>query len=257
MNFEDYLKLNCEAKNTRRNYLGQVKQFLSVFPELNQENLDKYMIQKDDEEVSKSTYNVILSALKCYTKYLKIELEFPKERFIGKKISSYVTKNELEDIFPYFAMIFKKADYYKFLILFLFYTGLRPKELINLKTDDICFDKTMIIVRNPKDKDDRYTPYPKEFQEEIKKWMNKSGKAFDINYNKIQRIFKKINEKLGYRKHLTAYSLRHGFAKYILRQGYSLIDLKNFMGHSDIRITMIYADITPKESIEKWIEREK
>lgn len=259
MTFQDYLKINCESKNTRVNYQNQVNQFLSHYKELTQENLNNYLAKKVDNEISKSTFNVILSALKCYAKFLKVELNFPKQRYIGKKIPSvYLTEKELEEsIFPYFKFLFKEPDYYKFLIQFLFYTGIRPNELVNLKVEDISFEKPILIVHNPKDKDDRYAPYPLSLQDEIKKWINDSGKAFNINYVQIKYIFKKINTELNYKKHLTAYSLRHGFAKYMLSKGFSVNEVQKYMGHSNIAITNIYTDITCEDAIQKWIEKER
>jgi len=256
--FENYLKIHVDSFNSRKTYLRRIKVFFKDYKEFNQENINSYLAQVVDKKLSKSLFNVSISAFKHYAKFKNLDITFPKQKWIGKNIRPYVTETELkEKIFPYFKYLFPNPEYYQFIILFLFYTGLRPNELINLKTDDICLDEPMIIIRNPKDKDDRYAPYPRVFQSQIQKFMNKSGKAFKISYQQIQLMFTRINKQLNYPKHLTAYSLRHGFAKYMLKQGYSINEIQQYMGHSDIKMTSIYTNITPKEAIDRWIEREK
>lgn len=254
--FEDWLKLNIDAENTRQNYLYRVSKFFQCYKEFNQQTITRYLAQRIDEKVSKSTFNGDLASFKAYAKFLKVEIEFPKQKFIGKKIHTFLTEEEIEkEIFPYFSVLFTDYEYSQFIIRMLFYTGIRPRELVYLQVQDIAFDKPILTIREPKNKHDRYVPYPPKLKSNIKRYLNAEGKAFDITYRQIKYIFDKINEELGYKKYITPYALRHGYGRYMVRQGYNLKLIQKFMGHSDIKITDIYTDITPEEAIKQYFER--
>ena len=257
--FHNYLKIHgdIDSKNTRYNYVNRVKKFLEQYSEFNQTNVDAYLASRIDNKVSKSTFNGDLASLKMYAKFLNKEIKFPKQKFVGKQIRTFITEEELDKILTYCNLLFKKYSFIQFIIKILFYTGIRPDELENLQVQDISFTKPILTIRNPKNKCDRYVPYPLNLQGEIKRFINTEGKAFDVTYDQIKYVFKKLNEMIGLDKHITAYSLRHGYGRYMVRQGYNLKLIQKFMGHSDIKITDIYTDITPEEAIEMFFKKGK
>lgn len=250
-NFKNYLKINVTSINSQRNYFSRIKCFFDYYTEYTQENINAYIASKLDKGISKQWFNQTMTSFRHYEKCLGVygnyTFNYPKYKKIPYKEREYLTKEEIEnDLFPYFPIIFiKRHEFYKFIVNFLFYTGIRPNEMVNLKVNDIFFDKQYFIVRNPKDKDDRKVPFPIFLINDMKRWLNHEGQAFDVTKSKINNFFKRLNEELKYKKHLFPYMCRHGFAKYLLEKGVPLEKLQILMGHSDLKTTMIYAK--PKE----------
>lgn len=56
----------------------------------------------------------------------------------------------------------------------------------------------------------------------------------------IWEVFHQAKKACGITKDITPHSLRHSMATHLLDAGYSLAYLKEFLGHKDIRTTMIY-----------------
>ena len=83
----------------------------------------------------------------------------------------------------------------------LFYTGIRPDELVNLKSNDIDFDNQIFIVRNTKNGRDKKVPFPKHLIRDMHVYMNGSGNvnAYNISYGMILNIITRINVELGYK----------------------------------------------------------
>jgi integrase/recombinase XerD len=65
----------------------------------------------------------------------------------------------------------------------------------------------------------------------------------------MNKILKNIAPDLQIQKHLTYHTSRHTFATSLLRLGGKLHDVKDLMGHSNIKTTMIYAHVTNEDLI--------
>ncbi|MHA1790188.1 MAG: tyrosine-type recombinase/integrase [Candidatus Helarchaeota archaeon] len=254
--FKHYLKLNVDSKNTRTNYYSRVKCFFDKYNNFNQKNLNKFLESLIDNNISKSTFNNYLFAFKKYCEFKNIILDFPKQKTPNKSFRIYITEQEMyNELFPYFAKIFEKPNFNKFIFKMLFYTGIRPTELENLKPNDFDFENNIILIRNPKDKEDRKIPFPNRLKNEIKKYLDECG--FDIHYYNMKYICDRINTELNYKKKLSIYTLRHSFAEFCLEKGLPIEHLQILMGHSDIQTTMIYARPKPEQAIKSYFNNIK
>jgi len=65
---------------------------------------------------------------------------------------------------------------------------------------------------------------------------------------KINRVVKRCAQHAGIAKSIHTHSLRHTFASQLRRQGVALETIKELLGHSDIRDTLIYAQFSPEEA---------
>jgi len=252
--FENYLKINIGSKNTRTNYLARVNKFLNMYCEFTQESVNAFLGYCVDNDYKVDTFNGYMNALKHYAKFLKIDIEFPKQKARIKKKKAFLKMSELEnDIIPYFKHIFTgDVDLRILVVRLLFTSGLRPDELLNLKKEDIDFKKNWIIVREPKNKRERMTVLVPSLKKEIKDLCERttSERVFDISERYLAYTFRRLNEMLNYKKHLNPYMCRHGFAHHALKQGIDIKRVKEMMGHSSILITEEYLTLEPDEIID-------
>jgi len=146
----------------------------------------------------------------------------------------------------------------RYLIAFMYSSGLRISEVSKLKIGDIDTDRMQIRVVQGKGNKDRYVPLSKYIAERLPKYLDMykpqiylfnscNGKQFSVRG--IQRIFREAMKKTGILKKVTSHTLRHSYATHLLESGVDLITIKNVLGHKNITTTMIYLHVAqPKPS---------
>jgi integrase len=72
---------------------------------------------------------------------------------------------------------------------------------------------------------------------------NKRGLVFKPTYNIFLNVFHGL--KLDVPKGQATHILRHTFATHYMKNGGNILDLQKILGHSDIKMTMIYAHHSP------------
>lgn len=129
------------------------------------------------------------------------------------------------------------------LILFLFKTGVRITEAINLKKGDIDFQKETMSVRWLKNRKYKYRVLPihKSFLELLALYVHGLYSTDKVFPYSRQRAYQITKEVLGCSPH----QLRHSFAVNWLRSGGDVFILSRVMGHSRINTTMEYLKIVP------------
>ena len=262
--FKNYLKLNIDTENSRLQYYLRLKLFFSKYNNFNQENINSFLANCVDNNLKPSTFNGYLIALKHYATFLKLDITFPEMKKLNKGTERvFVTKKELEEeIFPYFPLLFP-SDYKKrkLILRFMFLTGLRISEVINLKKENINFITKEIIVKDTKGKTDRKVYIHPIISEAIKNEFNKHKNienAFNITKEYIIYIFKKINEELNYKKkNITPHSIRHSGAKFLLKNNMPINEVMLFLGHKNVKTTMIYLHANEKEVKDTYFSKIK
>ena len=124
--------------------------------------------------------------------------------------------------------------------------GLRVSEVVNLKSEDIDFERNYIFVRAGKGEKDRYIPIPKPLLKDLKNLpVNLKVRALEYA---IKRIAKKaINKDIHF------HTLRHSAATFWLSQGMDIRQIQVLLGHSSLNTTMIYTHVS-MEAVEKKFE---
>ncbi|WP_421532904.1 phage integrase [Lelliottia amnigena] len=117
-------------------------------------------------------------------------------------------------------------------------TGARWSEAENLEGAQIT--PYRITYRNTKNKKVRSVPISKDLYNEIPK---KRGRLFTPCRKTFERIVERagIDLPVGQCTHV----LRHTFASHFMMNGGNILVLKEILGHSDIKMTMIYAHFAP------------
>lgn len=141
----------------------------------------------------------------------------------------------------------------KLLILFMWYTGCRVTEVINVRKRDIDFTNKEIQIRWLKNRKYLYRTMP--IHKDIKQLLELTTVAKGLDdlifpYSR-QRVWQIIKKSVGsYHSWVHPHTFRHSFAVNYLRQADSandLVILRKLMGHSSILTTMKYLDIVPRD----------
>lgn len=96
-------------------------------------------------------------------------------------------------------------------------------------------------------------------EKEERIFLNETGGA--ISTYSIRTQFRKYRKKAKLNEKFVVHSLRHSFATDLIERGANIIQVKELMGHSNIRSTMEYIHIAKmeieiKSPIDKLIEGE-
>lgn len=236
------------SKKTVKSYLHSVENFLKYCQNkpLGTNTLKDY-IQIIIKKQSPSTVSTNLSAIKFFfNKVLnkKIELPHPKR---NKSIPTVLTQEEIREIINNTTNI-----KHRLIIKTLYGCGLRVSELVNLKKENVNFNESLIHVKLSKNKKDRFVKIPNSIKSDLEKYfdLTESKYAFDSNRGgklttaTIQKIVKNSSKKAGIGKKVHPHTLRHSFATHLLEQGTDLRIIQKLLGHSDIKTTQIYLNVS-------------
>jgi len=139
---------------------------------------------------------------------------------------------------------------HKLIIKFLYSSGLRLSELLNLKRNDIDFDNNLILVRQGKGKKDRMTLLSQSLKNDLLKYYSNyefktsyifEGRKGKYSKKSVQKIFERLGNKIGIKIH--PHMLRHSFATHLLEQGTDLRYIQKLLGHSSSTTTEIYTHV--------------
>jgi len=143
---------------------------------------------------------------------------------------------------------------HKIIIELLYSSGLRLNELIHLKRKDLDFDRNIIYVQQGKGAKDRITLLSESLKIDLLKYY--SSYTFKTDYvlegrngtytkKSVQAVLQHLGKKLGLR--ITPHMLRHSFATHLLEQGTDIRYIQKLLGHSDLKTTEIYTQVSKKD----------
>lgn len=254
------MRMRNFAKYTYDSYLGKTKDIMKYFrekklEEVTTEELREFLLKylKEERKLADRSINYYNSIIRfiyevTLDKVLnKKQLPMRKQK---KEVYKVLTKEEL-------STFFNCVDNFKFKTIFMlvYGSGLRIGEVANLRVEDIESKKMRIFVREGKGNKERYTILPKQSLEMLRTYWSKyrqhkrrgriflseSGKAITVGV--IREHFRKYRRKAKINEKATVHTLRHNFATDLIERGATLIQVKELMGHSNIRSTMEYVHV--------------
>lgn len=230
---------------------------------------------------SVGTRNVRLSGIKAYLKYvatrdmevipLQINISAVKHKKTYPKRHNWLNKADVELLLAQPAQT-KIGIRDRFVILFLFSTGVRLAEMRSVRLKDVIIDgkypyirilgkgsKPRIVPIPENTFLDNYRHYcqlyhPQQDPESFLFYPNAKGSQEMMSEDNVQRILKKygdmarcVNPQLpSIHPHL----LRHSYGAQLYRLGVSLPEIAKLLGHEDISTTEIYAETDPEMAAE-------
>ena len=72
---------------------------------------------------------------------------------------------------------------------------------------------------------------------------NNQGQLQQFSATGVQWVIKEAVKRAEIKKHVTSHVLRHTYATHLLEMGLDIMSLKELLGHTDIRTTLIYLHI--------------
>jgi integrase/recombinase XerD len=149
-------------------------------------------------------------------------------------------------------------------ILHVFYScGLRRSEGQALDINDIHFKQGLLYVREGKGHKRRVVPITEKVSKDLEnyylnercnpvlmgpRWKRADDQAFILNQHatrmrgpQFNTVLKELTEKAALQKEITLHHLRHSIATHLLQSGMNMEYVRDFLGHSALETTQIYA----------------
>lgn len=156
---------------------------------------------------------------------------------------------------------------------FLYATGMRVSELVNLNMRDIDFRERLVRVTG-KRKKQRVLPFAEAALQALMYYLDEARPTFVNNCPVTKRdeeavflnyqgtritprsvgrmIDKYIAVCADINKHISPHSLRHSFATHLLDSGADLRDIQELLGHARLSTTQIYTQVSMEKLIEVY-----
>ena len=141
------------------------------------------------------------------------------------------------------------------LIVTALHTGMRRSEFLNLRWEDIDFERSTLTISSreewhTKNYESRTMPLHEEVRRVLKPIKAAKGYVFcRPDGSKLEERFvgERLNKtaKVAGLGHLYPHALRHTFASHLVMSGVDLPTVQRLMGHKDIKTTMRYAHLAP------------
>ena len=246
------------ADNTKKTYTSYFADFIRHFKnqaleDITKEDINNHILQLIvEKDISPSQQNQRINAIKFY--YEKVlgrqkeyyDIERPRKGFLLPKV---ISENDVYRMLKTTSNLKKKT-----IISLLYSSGIRRSELINLRKQDIMYDKQLIFVRGGKGKKDRTTL----LSESVVVLLDKYYKDKKPNYwvlenpntrkqysaTSVLNIVKEAGQKAGVTITVTPHILRHSFGTHLLDQGVDLRIIQMLMGHESTTTTERYTHVS-------------
>ncbi|HEX3035423.1 MAG TPA: site-specific integrase [Thermodesulfobacteriota bacterium] len=169
-----------------------------------------------------------------------------------KKLPPYLTREEVRQVLKGV----EQDRFYHLLINFLWQTGARVTEALSVKVSDIDFYSKVVRMPSLKKRDPQIKTIPLkgDLLGELGAYIGQEGLRkenilFPITRQHAHRVIKEACLKAGLeQKSCHPHVLRHSFAVNAVLQRVPLPILQKWLGHSDIKSTMVYLQILSEDT---------
>jgi len=191
--------------------------------------------------VVRTYLNWLNSNSKCNVEDIPEMIAITRSVKLQQKIQEYAT----EEVTKATIAALKKSSH-KAIVGLMYYSALRVSEAIGLTVD--CLKDDGFIVKDPKNKCDRYIPYlSKELNKLLDDHIQRTrptNKLFpDVTQNAFQRTLKRALENIGCPK-LHAHSFRHGMVTKFLEKDIDVATIASITGHKSLSSLQRYFHVS-------------
>ena len=177
------------------------------------------------------------------------KVRLPKRHRIKKQKVEYLTKDMEIELLDY--LLVNEHREAKDIVECLIDLGCRVSELLGLEKRYVDFDNNQINFNERKNDNAVAVPMTNRVKEYMKLYCYDKkdfDRVFNLSYDKLNSIWQEARRDLGYKdkKFYTLHLCRHTCASRLVQRGCQLLLVKDWLGHDDIKTTMIYAHLQPR-----------
>lgn len=252
--FKDFMILKNFSQSTIKSYIGAVKVFLDDCKskygdtDLSSEMVKKYLITRFEKGLDWQTVNSDYSAIqKFYKNVIFVEWEL-------KKLPRPRKEKKLPSVFSQEAVIkiINSAATFKqqVLLTFIYATGARLNESINVKIVDIDSQRQQVRINRGKGNKDRLILIPQflidllrvyyKAEKPVEYLFNPHTKGKKYSHRAVQLALSEAKKAAGVIQKGSIRTLRNCYATHHLENGTDLVFLQEQMGHKNLRTTIRY-----------------
>lgn len=273
--FSEHLKVLNRSESTVKAYTGNVRLFLAEetrnIKTITRTNMEAYVAtfydhrMADGKAYSSGSICMKIRSLKRFFEFLELvniifinPMEFimepKKEKTIPRNILS---RKEVEKLFDQ-PNLGTKTGIRDRTVLEVFYsTGIRLNELCNLTIYDADLQGKMLRINKGKGMKDRVVPMGRHAVRFLREYISKIRPHFTKKNRKSRILF--VNQlgqplskqvvaimvrtnakKAGFKKKITAHTLRHTFASQLVKNGANVVAVQRMLGHVALKTTQGY-----------------
>ena len=263
------------SENTINAYISDINKVSKNDVYFNIDNFitTKYLKNAENKKFSGSTKKRIQSSVNQFLKFL-IEENFISNIEINnisirseQKLPNILSPYEIEQLIDFYDHNLFISSRNKTIIDFMYSTGCRVSELINVEESDIDIDDAFVRLEGKGSKQ-RIVPLGSKLLVNLEKYLElrnqfknfKNNNLFiSKSYKKLDRtavfrIIKSTGVKVGINTSIYPHILRHSAATHMLEGGCDLRTVQEFLGHSSVSTTQIYTKVTKAFLEEAFIE---
>lgn len=216
-------------------------------------------------EMRKKTYSFshlinTAVAIERYMTFIKRTIKIAKPRKRQSLIKDVMTEGEVARI-----LAATKNSREKAMLAILAYSGIRNKELCNLKVHDINLDDNSIKVICGKFLKDRVVNISKECAKVVSSYIGqyipspngqylfttlKEGKQY--NGWALRKVVKVVSKRAHIKKRVYPHLFRHSLATNLINRGANILTVQQQLGHAKITTTMIYIQSSPQRTQKEY-----
>lgn len=287
MNSRRTINTYIEGLNSFRRYFEEVKGIKAAklrFDDVTADSVRDYLAWLVDSGKSQATRNSRLTTIRRYISFcaeqdislvaLEERIRKIRSKTVHPKKHNWLDRHQI-DLLLSMTDHSRKGIRDRFLMLFMFSTGVRLAELIGIRLKDIILrtDYPYVSVTGKGSKT-RIIPLPKECIENLKYYLtlyhrnsdmddplfyvDMKGGRFPMSPDNVQRVLSKYGDEARKTEHdfpkVHPHLLRHSYGAQMYRNGLSLPEVAKLMGHEYIQTTEIYAE-TDVDMINEAISR--
>lgn len=261
--FYKYLKGKRYSNSTVNTYVFFIADLVSFYKEKTPNKYTNRDIEVYIENIfirrnySISTQRQFISAVKQLAIYNptcrinNLKLIRPKK---SRKLPTILSKEEVLRLLKNIGNIKHKT-----IVALLYSSGLRISELLNLKINQLDFDRKQLLIKDAKGRKDRYVilaenmipllfNYHTNYKPKLYLFEGNNNQKYSAS--SVRKLLKRASDKALIGKDITPHTLRHSFATHLLENGISLRHIQELLGHSKPETTMIYTKVTQKDLLE-------
>jgi integrase/recombinase XerD len=263
------------SENTVTAYISDINKVSGQEEYFDIENFlpDTYLMSSNNKNYSGSTKKRIQSSINQFLKYLIDEnyianIEINNVSIMSeKKLPHVLSPNEIDKLINFYNHDLFISSRNKTIIDFMYSTGCRVSELINVEESDIDIEEAFVRLEGKGSKQ-RIVPLGSKVLINLESYLplrnkdrkSKNNKLFisksykNLDRTAVFRIIKSTGVKAGIHKELYPHILRHSAATHMLEGGCDLRTVQEFLGHSSVSTTQIYTKVTKAFLEEAFIE---